>query len=106
MSDVAQDPALLAAVEDWHVRNRAVLAGAGVVTALQPASANLAKNSTSIGFETPGRIVEAVVWDSGEAEIISANKRESVDPVVRVLSLPAVEDVTSMLDELRAELLR
>jgi hypothetical protein len=97
---------MLAAVEDWHIRNRAALAGAGVVTALQPASANLAKNSTSIAFETPGRLVEAVVWDSGEAEIISANKREPADPVVRVLSLPAVDDVTSMLDALRAELLR
>jgi hypothetical protein len=105
MNDVAQDPALLAAVEDWHVRNWAALAGAGVVTTLRPASTNRDKNSTSIGFESPGSLVEAVVWDSGEAEVISANKDERDDPAVRVLDLSAVDDVTAMLDDLRAELL-
>jgi hypothetical protein len=105
MNDVAQDPALLAAVEDWHVRNWAALAGAGVVTTLRPASTNRDKNSTSISFESPVSLVEAVVWDSGEAEVISANKDERDDPAVRVLDLSAVEDVTAMLDDLRAELL-
>lgn len=105
MSDVAQDPALLAAVEDWHVRNWAALAGAGVVTTLRPASTSLSKNSTSLGFETPGTLVEALVWDSGEAEVITANKNERVDPAVRVLKVPAVDDVTAMLDDLRAELI-
>jgi hypothetical protein len=102
---VVQDPALLTAVEEWHVRNWEVLAEAGVVTSLRPASTNRDKNSASIGFETPRWLVEAVVWDSGEAELISANRHEKQDPAVQVLVLPTSGDVAAMLDRVRVELL-
>jgi hypothetical protein len=102
---VIQDPALLAAVEDWHVRNRTVLAEAGVVVTLRPPSTNRSKNSASIGFESPDRLVQAVVWDSGEAEVISANVREQRDPAVEVLLLPTVRQVSATLDRVRDELL-
>jgi hypothetical protein len=101
---MTQDEGLLVAVEMWHEQHWAELAGEGISVTLWPRSTNRSKNSAAIEFGTPSQAAEAVVWDSGEAEVISAGKFDQKDPRVSIHHVGSASEVEELLDRLHLEL--
>lgn len=93
-----QDDSLLSAVEAWHARRSAVLASEGVTATLRSKSSDRSKNGVSMDFEANGRFGQAVVWASGEAEIIHAGLGQEPTIEVRAVAYPA--QVDDLLNEL------
>jgi hypothetical protein len=96
-----QDEARLIAVEQWHEANWADLAEQGISMTLRPRSTGRSKNSASIEFVTGVRAVSAVVWDSGEAEVLVAETSDQSAPEVRVHFVGTANDVKELLDVVR-----
>ena|SRR5437868_10946548 len=101
-----QDEALLIAIEQWHENNWADLAHDGIAMTLRPRSTGRSKNSASIEFQTADRAVSAVFWDSGESEVITAEKFGQEAPTVIGNVVESVDDVAALLNRVHLELLR
>ena len=103
---MTQGEGLLIAVEQWHVTNWATLVGHRISTSVRPRSTNRSKNSVSIEFQTDEWAVSAVVWDSGETEVLTASKIDlTAVPAVAVHTVTSPEDVAALLDGIRDDLL-
>jgi hypothetical protein len=95
-----QDDSLLTAVEAWHARWSASLANEGVTSTLRPKSTGRSKNSVSLDLEAAGRLGQAVVWDTGEAEIIRAELGQ--EPAIEIRAVTSAAQVEDLLNELLA----
>lgn len=101
---MTQDQGLLVAVEMWHERRWAELAGEGISMTLRPRSTDRSKNSVSIDFETPSQIASAFFWDSGESETISVGIHGQEDPRVTIYHVALATEVEALLDRFHVEL--
>jgi hypothetical protein len=99
-----QDESLLVAVETWHEQHRAELADEGITATLRPRSTTYDKNSASIWFEIPSKLVSAEFWDSGESDVTSVNTFDQADPKVTIHNVRSASEVGALLDRLHAEL--
>jgi hypothetical protein len=93
----------LDAVESWLSRYRHDLEGAGIVARLTERTRGHAKNSVSVTLDTESKMVEAIVWDTGEAEILETGKADSA-PRVKSVQVSDPAGVAGFLDDAREAL--
>lgn len=99
-----QSNALFAAVEHWYVLHIASLQSRDIKVALMRQALNPNKNSVGIDLSSPRMLLQAVVWDSGEAEVTWAARDETSPPAVEVLLVNDPSEVEAMLDRLATAL--
>lgn len=98
VNTVCVDDRLLGSVETWFGEQSPLLTRGGVSARLRPTSSGLQKNNVAIDFESDARIVQIVVWDSGEAEVIQAERFTDNAPLVHIVSLSVPAEVNDLLD--------
>jgi hypothetical protein len=103
-TEMMQDECLLVAVETWHEQHWAELGEEGITATLTPRSTAYDKNSASIEFDIPSKLVSVVFWDSGESEVISANKYDQEAPTISIHHVESASEVEALLDQLHTEL--
>jgi hypothetical protein len=62
------------------------------------------KNSATVEFISPERLVAATFWDSGEGEVITAFVRDDDDPSAAIHRLPDSEAIVELLDRVGFDL--
>jgi len=98
-----QDPRLLSAAVDWHLREAKLLSAAGVQSRVVGPSTGRSKNSVTIELISSRLLIGVIIWDSGEGEVIR-DSPDQPEPVVEVLWLLDDGAVRDLLDTVKLEL--